>query len=124
MGFLNSEKTSNLLAFVFFVLQHIYEGGGRAFWIHNTGPIGCLPVQLFYKHNLPIGYLDQYGCIKDQNEMAIEFNKQLKNRVINLRTEIPDASITYVDAYGAKYGLISKAKDLGNHYLHTSLDSY
>ncbi|KAF7819504.1 GDSL esterase/lipase [Senna tora] len=95
-------------------VRHLYhQQGGRAFWIHNTGPIGCLPVNLFYKHNLPVGYLDQYGCVKDQNEMAIEFNKQLKNQVIKLRTELPQASITYVDVYAAKYGLISHAKNQG-----------
>ncbi|KAI9075584.1 hypothetical protein K1719_042490 [Acacia pycnantha] len=94
-------------------VQHLYEQGGRAFWIQNTGPIGCLPVNLFYKHNLPAGYLDQYGCVKDQNGMAIEFNRQLKNRVIKLRAELPQASITYVDVYAAKYGLISKAKNEG-----------
>lgn len=77
--------------------QHLYQQGGRAFWIHNTGPIGCLPVNPFYKHNLPPGYLDQYGCVKDQNDMAIEFNTQLKDRVMKLRIELPEASITYVD---------------------------
>lgn len=45
--------------------------------------------------------------------MAIEFNKQLKDRVIKLRTELPEAAITYVDAYAAKYGLISNSKAEG-----------
>ncbi|KAI9072135.1 hypothetical protein K1719_045912 [Acacia pycnantha] len=94
-------------------VQHLYRQGGRAFWIHNTGPFGCLPLNLFYKHNLPAGYLDRYGCVKDQNKMAIEFNTQLENRVIKLRAELPEVSITYVDVYAAKYGLISKAKNEG-----------
>ncbi|KAI4348225.1 hypothetical protein L6164_008973 [Bauhinia variegata] len=94
-------------------VQNIYQQGGRAFWIHNTGPIGCLPVNLFYKHNLPVGYLDPYGCVNDQNEMAKEFNRQLKDRVIKLKTELPQAAITYVDVYSAKYGLISNAKKEG-----------
>jgi len=73
-----------------------------------------MPVQLFYKHNIPDGYLDEYGCVKDQNEMATEFNKHLKDRIIKLRTELPEAAITYVDVYAAKYALISNTKTEGN----------
>ncbi|XP_057738842.1 GDSL esterase/lipase At5g14450-like [Arachis stenosperma] len=94
-------------------VKNIYERGGRSFWIHNTGPIGCLPVNLFYKHNVPPGYFDKYQCVNDQNLMAQEFNKQLKDRVIKLRIELPEAAITYVDVYAAKYGLISNTKNEG-----------
>ncbi|OIW03011.1 hypothetical protein TanjilG_13648 [Lupinus angustifolius] len=94
-------------------VKNIYERGGRTFWIHNTSPVGCMPVNLFYKHNTPPGYLDKAGCVKDQNEMALFFNNQLKDRVIKLRTELPEAAITYVDVYAAKYGLISNAKNEG-----------
>ncbi|KAL6136207.1 hypothetical protein ACLB2K_061508 [Fragaria x ananassa] len=91
----------------------VYEQGGRAFWIHNTGPIGCLPVGLFYNIKPAPSALDDHGCVKDQNEMAIEFNRQLKDSVIKLRAELPQAAITYVDIYAAKYELISNAKKEG-----------
>jgi hypothetical protein len=76
-----------------------------------------MPVNLFYKHDVPAGYLDQYGCVKDQNVIAIEFNKKLKDRVVKLRTEVPEAAITYVDVYAAKYGLISNTKNEGNLFI-------
>ncbi|WCJ30099.1 GDSL-like Lipase/Acylhydrolase superfamily protein [Euphorbia peplus] len=94
-------------------IQNLYKEGGRSFWIHNTGPIGCLPVNLFYVSNPAPGYLDEYGCVKAQNEMAVEFNTKLKDRVIKLRTELPEAALTYVDVHAAKLGLITKAKTLG-----------
>ncbi|KAG8489760.1 hypothetical protein CXB51_017933 [Gossypium anomalum] len=94
-------------------VHHLYEQGGRSFWIHNTGPIGCLPVNFFYILNPEPGYVDQYGCVKKQNEMAMEFNRQLKDRVIKLRTELPEASITLVDVYTAKIAMIGNAKNLG-----------
>ncbi|KAL2936007.1 hypothetical protein RDABS01_019125 [Bienertia sinuspersici] len=94
-------------------VQHLYEQGARSFWIHNTGPIGCLPVNLFYITNPKPGFLDKFGCIKGQNDKAIEFNKQLKDAVTKLRTQLPKAALTYVDLYSAKYGLISKAKSQG-----------
>ncbi|KAL6960320.1 hypothetical protein U1Q18_041820 [Sarracenia purpurea var. burkii] len=94
-------------------VQHLYEKGARAFWVHNTGPIGCLPVATLYIRNPRSGFLDEYGCIRAQNEMALEFNTQLKDRVNKLRGELPHAALTYVDVYAAKYDLISNTKSQG-----------
>ncbi|KAM1824101.1 hypothetical protein ACFX13_023734 [Malus domestica] len=94
-------------------VHRIYEEGGRTFWIHNTGPVGCLPIQLFYNLNPPPGFLDDHGCVKAQNNIAVEFNRQLRDRVTKLRAELPQAAITYVDVFAAKYGLIGTAKTEG-----------
>lgn len=89
------------------------EGGARAFWVHNTGPIGCVPNNVKDYKPYPSN-LDQNGCVKIQNDMAQEFNRQLKDRVLKLRTELPLAVFIYVDVYSAKYALISHAKAQGN----------
>lgn len=57
--------------------------------------------------------MDQNGCVKSHNEVATEFNRLLKQRVSQLRSELPDAVLTYVDIYSAKYSLISEAKKHG-----------
>ncbi|OMO59315.1 Lipase, GDSL [Corchorus capsularis] len=92
-------------------VYNLHDQGARVFWIHNTGPIGCLPVTLHY--HLKPEELDSHGCLKSQNDFANEFNKQLKERVIKLRAEFPDAILTYVDMYAAKYELIGNAKQEG-----------
>ncbi|KAG4179374.1 hypothetical protein ERO13_A10G102000v2 [Gossypium hirsutum] len=94
-------------------VQHLYTQGARTFWIHNTGPVGCLPSTLLTITNPPPGFLDNHGCVKSQNDIAQEFNRQLKSRVMKLRTDLPHAAITYVDIYAAKYGLISSSKQHG-----------
>ena len=33
---------SDVLAQFSLVIKKIYEQGGRSFWMHNTGPVGCL----------------------------------------------------------------------------------
>ncbi|CAA2988850.1 Hypothetical predicted protein [Olea europaea subsp. europaea] len=48
-----------------------------------------------------------------QNNMAIEFNRQLKTQVTKLRRELPRAALIYVDIYSAKYHLIRKAEYYG-----------
>ncbi|GLU21707.1 hypothetical protein SLE2022_378320 [Rubroshorea leprosula] len=93
-------------------VMRLYQLGARAFWIHNTGPIGCLPQQVLDYPPKPEN-VDQNGCIKSQNEVAQEFNRQLKERVSQLRVQLEDAVLTYVDIYSAKYSLISEATKHG-----------
>ncbi|XP_048139667.1 GDSL esterase/lipase At3g27950-like [Rhodamnia argentea] len=94
-------------------IQQLYGEGARAFWIHNTGPIGCLPfMALPFKFRN--GTLDQNGCIAYQNNVVQEFNQQLKERVDQLKNNLSTAAFTYVDVYSAKLSLISDAKNQGN----------
>ncbi|KVH88950.1 Lipase, GDSL [Cynara cardunculus var. scolymus] len=95
------------------VVKDVYDKeGGRSFWIHNTGPIGCLPYVL---EHLPIraGQMDINGCANPFNELAQFFNRRLKELVGQLRKELPEAAITYVDIYKARYALISQASKYG-----------
>ena len=111
-----------LLIIMFFLSSHIwqqvYEGGARFFWLHNTGPIGCLPYNLIYYQEKPLN-LDKYSCVEPQNAVAQAFNRHFKDMVLKLRRKHPHGVFTYVDVYTAKYELISNAKELGKlTYLH------
>lgn len=99
-----------------FYCQNLYREGGRTFWIHNTIPLGCMPLSVLSNPNPSPENIDEHGCVKDQNDICIEFNRQLKERVIQLRAELPEAAITYVDIYTAKYALTVNAKNLGNWF--------
>lgn len=57
--------------------------------------------------------MDKSGCVKSHNEIAKEFNRHLQDRVSQLRAELPDATLTYVDIFSAKYTLISEARKHG-----------
>ncbi|XP_039054517.1 GDSL esterase/lipase At5g14450-like [Hibiscus syriacus] len=92
-------------------IHQLYKEGTRFFWIHNTGPLGCLPYNVIYGKKA--GNLHKNGCVKSQNEAAMEFNSQLKDEISWLRTQFPFAKFTYVDVYSAKYAFISNAKNLG-----------
>ena len=94
----------------------MYQEGARSFWIHNTGPLGCLP---FFLVNFPVqpNNTDKIGCVKSHNEVAQEFNKQLKDLVYTLRGHFPDAAFTHVDIYSAKYALFKDAAKIGKFSL-------
>ncbi|KAK4572821.1 hypothetical protein RGQ29_031013 [Quercus rubra] len=91
-------------------VKNIYNLGARSFWIHNTGPIGCLPYILA---NFPSAQRDSYGCAKSYNDVAQYFNHNLKEAIVQLRKELPLAAITYVDIYSVKYSLFTKPKEYG-----------
>ncbi|KAI3931538.1 hypothetical protein MKW92_011140 [Papaver armeniacum] len=93
-------------------IKDIYGRGGRYFWIHNTGPVGCLAYMIDSLQLAP-GKIDEVGCVKPINEVAQYFNHRLNETVVTLRKQLPSAAITYVDVYKAKYLLISKAKKYG-----------
>lgn len=95
--------------------QNIYDVGGRSFWIHNTGPVGCLPY-VIDRIPMKASEFDKVGCADPFNDMAKYFNLRLKEAVVELRNKLPSAALTYVDIYSAKYELISNAKKHGNYY--------
>ncbi|XXG57039.1 hypothetical protein AAC387_Pa03g4296 [Persea americana] len=84
------------------VVKDVYEQGGRSFWIHNTGPLGCLAYVLY---PFTKDQLDQVGCAIPLNELAQDYNKRLNQTVVQLRKDLPLAAFTYVDVYSAKYNL-------------------
>ncbi|KAJ7956771.1 GDSL esterase/lipase [Quillaja saponaria] len=101
------------------IVEWVYGEGGRNFWIHNTGPFGCLPYVI---ERLPVlaEQVDSAGCATPFNQVAQIFNQGLKEVVDQMREELPLAAITYVDVYSVKYSLISKAKKHGfEHSLRT-----
>ncbi|KAE9449151.1 hypothetical protein C3L33_18962, partial [Rhododendron williamsianum] len=63
----------------------------------NTGPFGCLAWQHLAKckqDGSPCAAADEHGCVKDDNNVAQQFNDELKDRVNKLRAKYPGAAIT------------------------------
>ncbi|KAI9097579.1 hypothetical protein K1719_025350 [Acacia pycnantha] len=89
------------------MMKSIYKLGARSFWIHNTGPIGCLPYILA---NFLSAERDAFGCAKPYNQVAQYFNSKLKAAAGQLRKDLPNAAITYVYVYSVKYSLFSSPK--------------
>ncbi|XP_038704988.1 esterase-like [Tripterygium wilfordii] len=91
-------------------VKNAYNLGGRSFWIHNTGPLGCLAYSL---EIFPSGKKDDAGCVKLYNEVAQYFNYMLREVVLQLRQDFPEAAFTYVDIYSVKYSLFKQPERYG-----------
>ncbi|XP_015874758.3 GDSL esterase/lipase At1g09390 [Ziziphus jujuba] len=91
-------------------IKTLYDEGGRNFWIHNTGPLGCLPQKLSL---VQLKDLDPYGCLSSYNAAAALFNEALRRLSQEMRSELKDANIVYVDIYAIKYDLIANSTKYG-----------
>ena len=90
----------------------MYDQGGRKFWIHNTGPLGCLPQKLSLVPKKP-GDLDPYGCLSAYNDVARLFNEGLRHLCQEMRSKLKDSTIVYVDIFAIKYDLIANSTKHG-----------
>ncbi|KAK9735391.1 hypothetical protein RND81_04G203300 [Saponaria officinalis] len=118
-GAFYSKTLDQILASIPYILQEfeanikkLYDTGARYFWIHNTGPLGCLP-QNVAKFGTDPTKLDGLGCVSAHNQAAQLFNLQLHALTKKLMGQYTDTNVTYVDIYTVKYNLISNYSRYG-----------
>lgn len=93
-------------------IKELYYQGARNFWIHNTGPLGCLP-RIIATFGKDPSDLDEIGCVSSHNNAAKLFNTQLHAVCANFQGQFPEASLTFVDIFSIKSNLISNYSQLG-----------
>ncbi|XP_059278154.1 GDSL esterase/lipase At1g09390-like [Lycium ferocissimum] len=115
-GGLSYEKASlkipDIISEIENAIKAIYEQGGKYFWVHNTGPLGCLPKSLATYKKYENDY-DEHGCLVSLNKGAKIFNDKLQLLCEKLRDELKNITIVYVDIFSIKYDLIANASSYG-----------
>lgn len=91
--------------------QEIYGVGGRNFWVHSTGPLGCLPRVIRMRRASQS--LDRYGCVEEINKAAINFNAELGRLCGMLQSEMQGSTFVYVDLYSIKLDIITNSSSYG-----------
>ncbi|CAB4285095.1 unnamed protein product [Prunus armeniaca] len=105
-----TERIPSVIEEIKSAVKALYDQGGRNFWIHNTGPLGCLPQKLSLVEKKD---LDPYGCLSSYNAAARSFNEALLDLCNAMSSELKDAVIVYVDIYAIKYDLIANSTKYG-----------
>ncbi|XP_056170487.1 GDSL esterase/lipase At1g09390-like [Syzygium oleosum] len=106
------QNTSTFIGEIKLAIGNIYKSGGKNFRVHNTGPLGCLPQKLAKTaHNA--SDTDEHGCLKSLNDAAQVFNRQLQSLCEELRSQMKNATIVYVDVFAIKYDLIANYAEHG-----------
>ncbi|XVF72475.1 hypothetical protein PTKIN_Ptkin12aG0124200 [Pterospermum kingtungense] len=94
-------------------MKRLYDAGARNFWIHNTGPLGCLPRAIATFGRNKSSNLDELGCVISHNRAANLFNMKLNDICLKFLAQLPEANCTYVDIYSIKLNLISNHSQYG-----------
>ncbi|KAF8661721.1 hypothetical protein HU200_056671 [Digitaria exilis] len=93
-------------------IMTLYYNGAKNFWVHGTGPLGCLPQKLAAPR-ADDSDLDYSGCLKTLNNGAYEFNNQLCAACDELRSQLRGVTIVYTDVLLIKYDLIANHSTYG-----------
>ncbi|KAL0343578.1 UNVERIFIED_CONTAM: GDSL esterase/lipase [Sesamum angustifolium] len=93
-------------------IESLYDQGARIFWIHNTGPLGCLP-QNIAKFGTDPSKLDELGCVSSHNQASRLVNLQLRALCKKFQGQYPDANVTHVDIFTIKSNLIANYSRYG-----------
>jgi len=99
-------KIPSVVAQIKYTIETLYAHGGRKFWIHGTGALGCLPQKLAIPRDDDAD-LDARGCLETYNAAARRFNALLAAACAELRRRMVDAALVFVDVYAAKYDLVA-----------------
>lgn len=93
-------------------IAKLYNEGARSFWIHNTGPLGCLP-QNIVKFGTDASKLDELGCVSTHNQASRLLNLQMHALCKKLQGQYQDANVTYVDIFTIKSNLLANYSRYG-----------
>ncbi|CAI0551093.1 unnamed protein product [Linum tenue] len=93
-------------------IKRLYDEGARNFWIHSTGPLGCL-AQNVAKFGTDPSKLDELGCVIGHNQAAKLFNLQFHALTKKLQAQYADSNITHVDIYTIKSNLVANYSRYG-----------
>lgn len=100
------ERIPAILSEIKDAILTLYYNGAKNFWVHGTGPLGCLPQKLAEPRTNDSD-LDYNGCLKTLNGASYEFNNQLCSIRDQLSSQLKGATIVYIDVLSIKYELIA-----------------
>lgn len=89
--------------------------GARKIVVVSVGPIGCIP----YERDL--NPTAGNSCASRPNQMAQQFNTQLRSLIKDLSTNLKGSHFVYADAYSIVDDIIQNYRSYGNFIFHVTL---
>ncbi|GLJ50124.1 hypothetical protein SUGI_1066460 [Cryptomeria japonica] len=84
------------------LIQDLYNVGARKVGVTGLPPLGCLPMVRDNQRNSV-----ESACIEEFNQIAISYNKKLKENMETLQARLPGITLGYLDIYDSLLDIIT-----------------
>ncbi|XP_068653951.1 GDSL esterase/lipase At2g30220-like [Aristolochia californica] len=95
-----------LLGNIKYLIQEIYNRGGRKFIVAGLAPIGCIPIQR------TINVLKR-SCKEEENSDASIYNSKLQTLLTQLQASLPGSRFGYVDIFNPATDMFNNPSKYG-----------
>lgn len=92
-------------------MQDLYALGARKLILTSTGPLGCLPFEM-WSYNMTNG-----TCNEEANGWVQIYNAKLQAAIQSHVQGVPDLYILYGNAYDKVYAYIQAPQDYGMQFI-------
>ncbi|XVF11627.1 hypothetical protein REPUB_Repub08aG0043500 [Reevesia pubescens] len=90
-------------------VKKLYDLGCRKLVVVGLPPIGCLPIQMTTRFEIPTNR----KCLEDQNSHAQSYNKKLEKLLLEIQATLPRSKIVYADIYEPLNDMINHPQKYG-----------
>ncbi|GAB4824556.1 hypothetical protein Ancab_007430 [Ancistrocladus abbreviatus] len=95
------------------VMRDLYDANVRKIICMGILPLGCAPRTVFEWRSAMMREIHRSGCISEVNQLIFEYNKLLKEKIVDLSMELPQLYITYCDIYQSMTEILAKPRSYG-----------
>ncbi|CAN1831662.1 F-box/WD-40 repeat-containing protein At5g21040 [Linum perenne] len=112
-GMRSNEFAEVLVHQVVMVARRLYEGNVRKLVCMGVLPVGCAP-RTVWDLGWNSSLIDERtGCIREVNELVLEYNKLLGDAIMELQKELPDAQLVFCDVYQSMMDILTNPANYG-----------
>ncbi|XP_022995420.1 GDSL esterase/lipase At1g71250-like isoform X1 [Cucurbita maxima] len=110
----NNVKFAQLLASQMSVaIRNLHEAGAKKIVCMGILPLGCTPRVLSQWRDSPAAVYDEQGCVKEMNELVVNYNELMEKQIVMLNAQLGDARMVFCDAYKGMMEIISNPRRYG-----------
>ena len=110
----NSQEFAHILVNqMIHVIRILYNANFRKIICTGILPLGCTPRTVWKWYTTSTVEKDGRGCVKEINDIVLEYNTMLNEHIVKLNSKLSDVQIVFCDVYQGIMEIITKPENYG-----------